>query len=115
MSTKLRMFTIAVLAAAAFSSASPVHARPVPTNGRLASPAPQRASGRAHHEMQRLLVDESNGTVVRARPGGRVLGRPAGETPLGTPTWLWAVATSSDGRWARVVLPWASTTAVRAG
>jgi len=57
--------------------------------------------------MQRLLVDESSGTVVRARPGGRVLGRLAGETPLGTPTWLWAVATSSDGRWARVVLPWA--------
>ena len=52
------------------------------------------------------LVDESAGTVVRAVPGGRITGRLAGATPLGTPTWLWAIATSRNGRWAQVVLPW---------
>lgn len=52
------------------------------------------------------LVDESAGTVVRAVPRGRIMGSLPTGTPLGTPTWLWAVATSRDGRWARVVLPW---------
>jgi len=52
------------------------------------------------------LVDESSGTVVRAVPHGRILGRLPGTTPLGTPTWLWALRTSRDGRWAQVVLPW---------
>ena len=52
------------------------------------------------------LLDESAGTAVRARPGGRVLGTLAGRTPLGTPTWLWAVAFSRNDGWAQVVLPW---------
>jgi len=52
------------------------------------------------------LVDDSAGTVVRARPGGRILGSLAGRTALGTPTWLWALSVSRNGRWARVVLPW---------
>src|SRR6185503_7270390 len=52
------------------------------------------------------LLDESAGTAVRAWPGGRVLGTLAGRTPLGTPTWLWAVAFSRNYGWARVVLPW---------
>ncbi|HEY3764253.1 MAG TPA: L,D-transpeptidase [Gaiellales bacterium] len=52
------------------------------------------------------LLDESAGTVVRAAPGGRIVGRLPGETPLGTPTWLWALTQSRDHRWARVVLPW---------
>ena len=51
------------------------------------------------------LVDASGGVVVRAAPGGRAIGSLAGQTPLGTHQWLWAVATSSDGRWGRVVLP----------
>jgi lipoprotein-anchoring transpeptidase ErfK/SrfK len=34
------------------------------------------------------------------------MGSLAGTTPLGTPTWLWALATSRNGRWAQVVLPW---------
>jgi len=52
------------------------------------------------------LLDESAGTAVRARPRGRVLGTLAGTTPLGTPTWLWAVAFSRNDGWAQVVLPW---------
>jgi hypothetical protein len=51
-------------------------------------------------------VDESAGTLVRTAPAGRILGSLPARTPLGTPTWLWAVATSRNGRWARVVLPW---------
>jgi L,D-transpeptidase catalytic domain len=106
MSTKLRMSIVAVLATAALSSASTAQAQPVTADGRMTGPTLQRAPGRTHHEMGRLLIDESSGTAVRARPGGPILGRVSGETPLGTPSWLWAVATSSDGRWARVVLPW---------
>jgi hypothetical protein len=52
------------------------------------------------------LVDESAGTIVRAVPGGRIVGTLPSRTPLGTPTWLWAVATSRNGLWAQVVLPW---------
>jgi len=35
-----------------------------------------------------------------------VLGTLAGRTPLGTPTWLWAVAFSRNDGWAQVVMPW---------
>jgi hypothetical protein len=52
------------------------------------------------------LVDAANGAVVRSRPNGRIAGALPGRTPLGTTTWLWAVQTSRDGRWARVILPW---------
>src|SRR6478672_4838692 len=62
---------------------------------------PARAARRSF-----TLLDESSGTVVRAVPRGRILGRLPGTTPLGTPTWLWALHTSRDGRWAQVVLPW---------
>jgi hypothetical protein len=65
---------------------------------------------RAHHPHRRgigfTLVDASAGVVVRSAPRGRILGRLPGTTPLGTPTWLWALAESRDHRWARVVLPW---------
>jgi hypothetical protein len=80
---------------------------------RLAAPAGAVAAdpGMAAHPMRRgapsfTLVDATSGVVVRSRPGGPILGRLAGRTPLGTPTWLWALAESRDGRWARVVLPW---------
>jgi L,D-transpeptidase catalytic domain len=62
---------------------------------------PARAARRSF-----TLLDESSGTVVRAVPRGRILGRLPGTTPLGTPTWLWALHTSRDRRWAQVVLPW---------
>ena len=53
-----------------------------------------------------LLVDAAAGAAVHAAPGGRVEGRLAGRTPLGTTTWLWALRTAAGGRWAQVVLPW---------
>ena len=61
-----------------------------------------RSAPRRHAPRHRFtLLDESAGTAVRARPGGRVLGTLAGRTPLGTPTWLWAVAFSRNDGWAR--------------
>jgi len=75
-----------------------------------AAPAVRSQTGsapRRHAPRHRFtLLDESAGTAVRARPGGRVLGTLAGRTPLGTPTWLWAVAFSRNDGWAQVVLPW---------
>jgi hypothetical protein len=80
---------------------------------RLAVPAAAVAidtAGRPPHARRAApgytLVDATSGVVVRARPGGRILGRLAGRTPLGSPTWLWALSESRDHRWARVVLPW---------
>jgi lipoprotein-anchoring transpeptidase ErfK/SrfK len=52
------------------------------------------------------LVEAQNGAVVRSRPNGPIAGQLPGRTSLGTTTWLWAVRTSPDGRWAQVVLPW---------
>ena len=75
-----------------------------------AAPAVRADTGpapRKHAPRHRFtLVDESAGTAVSARPNGRVLGTLAGRTPLGTPTWVWAVALSRNDGWARVVLPW---------
>jgi len=75
-----------------------------------AAPAVRSQTGsapRRHAPRHRFtLLDESAGTAVRARPAGRVLGTLAGRTPLGTPTWLWAVAFSRNDGWAQVVLPW---------
>jgi hypothetical protein len=65
-------------------------------------PAPRKHA--AGHRF--TLVDESAGTAVRAWPNGRVLGTLPGRTPLGTPTWVWAVALSRNDGWAQVVLPW---------
>lgn len=77
-------------------------ARTAPAVRADARPAP-----RTHAPRHRFtLVDESAGTAVRARPNGRVLGKLPGRTPLGTETWLWAVALSRNNGWARVVLPW---------
>ncbi len=52
------------------------------------------------------LVEAQNGAVVRSKPNGRIAGELPGRTALGTTTWLWAVKTSPDRHWARVVLPW---------
>jgi L,D-transpeptidase catalytic domain len=69
--------------------------------------ADTRPAPRKHAPRHRFtLVDESAGTTVRARPNGRVLGTLPGRTPLGTASWLWAVALSRNDGWARVVLPW---------
>jgi lipoprotein-anchoring transpeptidase ErfK/SrfK len=52
------------------------------------------------------LVDAASGAVIRSRPNGPIAGTLPGRTSLGTATWLWAVKTTPDGRWARVILPW---------
>jgi L,D-transpeptidase catalytic domain len=98
--------TISVLLIAASAGL----ALPAPARAKVTNPSPRPAAvARAITRPQAhsyTLVDESRGTVVRSSPGGRIAGRLSGETPLGTTTWLWAVAQSRDGRWARVVLPW---------
>ena len=97
-----------LLAAALVAAASPPVASAHPADVRLAAartaeaPAPRPAKPR--HVF--TLVDAANGAVVRARPNGRIAGTLPGRTALGTPTWLWAVQLSHDGRWARVILPW---------
>jgi hypothetical protein len=89
-------------AAGAMSLETAPLARTAPAVRADARPAP-----RTHAPRHRFtLVDESAGTAVRARPNGRVLGTLPGRTPLGTETWLWAVALSRNNGWARVVLPW---------
>ena len=99
---------VAILALSAAPSASAMGLQTV-TLGH-ASPAVRVVKGpapRRHAPRHRFtLLDESAGTAVRARPAGRVLGTLAGRTPLGAPTWLWAVAFSPNDGWAQVVLPW---------
>jgi lipoprotein-anchoring transpeptidase ErfK/SrfK len=76
--------------------------------------APLRTAAMSVHHRARAqrhagpftLVEAANGAVVRSRPNGAIAGELPGRTPLGTTTWLWAVQTSRDGRWARVILPW---------
>jgi hypothetical protein len=100
------LVAVSALAAAPAASAMGLRAMTL----RHASPAVRSQTGSApqrHAPRHRFtLLDESAGTAVRARPAGRVLGTLAGRTPLGTPTWLWAVAFSRNDGWARVVLPW---------
>jgi lipoprotein-anchoring transpeptidase ErfK/SrfK len=75
--------------------------------GRPAWAPPPRAPARSALARRVFtLVDGDAGVVVRARPDGRVLGTLPGRTPLGTTTWLWALRTTPDRRWADVVLPW---------
>jgi L,D-transpeptidase-like protein len=99
---------VAIFALAAAPAASAMVRPPLTLRG--AAPAVGADTGaapRTHTPRHRFtLVDESAGTAVRARPNGRVLGTLPGWTPLGTPTWLWAVALSRNDGWARVVLPW---------
>ena len=100
-----------LLVAAFVVAATPAaaSARPLGVDG-----APLRATATpAHHRtpVQRqtdafTMVEAQDGAVVRSRPNGPISGELPGRTSLGTTTWLWAVKTSPDGRWARVVLPW---------
>lgn len=105
--TLLLVVTSGLLLAPAAATAMPLQ------TARVAVPADAAAadSGMRVYAARRrapsfTLVDATAGAAVRSRPGGQVDGRLAGRTPLGTPTWLWAVAESSNGRWARVLLPW---------
>jgi lipoprotein-anchoring transpeptidase ErfK/SrfK len=91
---------LAVAALPATASAHPVGVR-VAARSHARAVHPHPAQPRAF-----TLVDAANGAVVRSRPNGRIAGSIPGRTSLGTTTWLWAVETSRDGRWARVILPW---------
>ena len=101
---------LAILAALPASVAARPSVTPsvVDRTARAGHDAHRRA--RPHRSSRRpagfTLVDASAGAVVRATPGGRILGSLAGRTPLGTPTWLWVVRASTGARWGRVVLPW---------
>jgi lipoprotein-anchoring transpeptidase ErfK/SrfK len=100
---RLRLAAVAVLSAGVLVAAPAAPAKPLfPVRLR----APQQVAVSRVSNGSFVLVDESAGAVVRARPRGRILGRLSGETPLGTQTWLWALEVSRDARWARVVLPW---------
>jgi L,D-transpeptidase catalytic domain len=100
---RLAIVGVAVLAAWMVTAAPVAHAQPVsPVHLR----APQQSDARRVSDRSFVLVDASAGAVVRARRRGPILGTLGGETPLGTPTWLWALDVSRDGRWAQVVLPW---------
>jgi len=98
-----------LLAVALVVAATPTVASAYPAGVRLAAlrsatePVPRRAAT-PHRAF--TLVDAGDGAIVRSRPRGRIAGTVPGRTPLGTATWLWAVKTSPDGRWARVILPW---------
>src|SRR5689334_22656786 len=91
---------LAVAALPATASAHPVGVR-VAARSQAPTVQPHPAQPRAF-----TLVDAANGAGVRSRPNGRIAGSIPGRTSLGTTTWLWAVETSRDGRWARVILPW---------
>jgi len=99
---------LSLLAAALAVAALPATASAHPVGGRVATAQPHVSAVLPEAQAQRVftLVDAANGAVVRSRPNGRIAGSVPGRTPLGTATWLWAVQTSRDGRWARVVLPW---------
>ena len=98
-----------LLAVALVVAATPTVASAHPAGVRLTAvraatePVPRRAP--APHRAF-TLVDAADGAIVRSRPRGHIAGTVPGRTPLGTATWLWAVKTSPDGRWARVILPW---------
>src|SRR6478672_8872594 len=102
---------ISLLVAVFVMAATPAaaSARPLGVDGaslrNTAAPPRHRAQVKRHDDAF-TLVEAQNGAVVRSKPNGRIAGELPGRTALGTTTWLWAVRISSDGRWARVVLPW---------
>jgi lipoprotein-anchoring transpeptidase ErfK/SrfK len=95
--TSVLVAAFVVAATAPTASARPVGVSVEPV------PAKTHVVRRAHAF---TLVEAAAGAVVRTRPNGAIAGTLPGRTPLGTTTWLWAVETSPDGRWARVILPW---------
>jgi hypothetical protein len=52
-----------------------------------------------------LLVSAPHGATVRSSPGGATVAHLPAATPLGAPTWLWVLRTTTNRRWGRVVLP----------
>jgi hypothetical protein len=63
------------------------------------------AQARAADGPRFLLVSAPDGATVRSSPGGETVAHLPAATPLGAPTWLWVVRTTTNRRWGRVVLP----------
>lgn len=105
--------------AAPVSAATPAPVSPAATEqppGELVAEDPGPPTGADVEERRRggvpcaephLLARVDRATVVRAQPGGRQVGSvPATSAYLGQPTVAWVQATTDDGRWGRVTLPW---------
>ena len=63
------------------------------------------AQARAADSPRFLLVSAPHGATVRSSPGGAIVAHLPAATPLGAPTWLWVLRTTTNRRWGRVVLP----------
>ena len=63
------------------------------------------AQARAADGPRFLLVPVPHGATVRSSPGGATVAHLPAATPLGAPTWLWVLRTTTNRRWGRVVLP----------
>ena len=63
------------------------------------------AQARAADGPRFLLVPVPRGATVRSSPGGATVAHLPAATPLGAPTWLWVLRTTTNRRWGRVVLP----------
>lgn len=95
------VFVMAATPAAAFARPLGVDGAHLPRTAAVGHRTPVK-----RHDDAFTLVEAQNGAVVRSKPNGRIAGELPGRTALGTTRWLWAVRTSPDGRWARVILPW---------
>jgi hypothetical protein len=62
------------------------------------------AQARAADSPRFLLVSAPHGATVRSSPGGATVAHLPAATPLGAPTWLWVLRTTTNRRWGRVVL-----------
>jgi hypothetical protein len=63
------------------------------------------AQARASDGPRFLLVSAPHGATVRSSPGGAPVAHLPAATPLGAPTSLWVLRTTTNHRWGRVVLP----------
>jgi hypothetical protein len=64
-----------------------------------------KSGARPKAKQATFLLVESGGAPVHRWPGGPVSGSIPATTQLGTPTWTWAVSTTPNGSWGRVILP----------
>jgi hypothetical protein len=88
-----------------------------PASGRIAPDGPLASASRALPQVAvasadapvrplRFTIVDSAGATVRRWPGGPAMGTMAATSPLGAHSWSWALSTTSNHRWARIVLPW---------
>ena len=88
-----------------------------PASGRIAPDGPLASASRALPQVAvasaaapvrplRFTIVDSAGATVRRWPGGPAVGTMAATSPLGSHSWSWALSTTTNHRWARIVLPW---------